>query len=519
MAPQDSISEPLQKIAEGSSLAFIGLVVNLLPLFIIRLIIVREWTENDYGIFSLVFSIFTVCWTIGTLGFNFGISRNIAYVRGTEEFKKIPVYISASIWYSFIASVVIGFLLFVLSDVLSASVFHEIAIIIPLKIISFLIPLYTLINIIVSIYIGFDQVKPSVYFQQILFNVLFLLFVIFMIFFIRSFMNIFYAFAASTIITFVLLVYYSAKKFQMSELFSVKSIKSPYSKELIIISLPLLTTSIFLIIISWADTILLGILRNTIEVGLYNAALPLSQILAIPLGAILLIHLPIFTGLFAKNKSEDIRRTYSILTKWICYTTLPFSFLLFLYPEPILALLFGQNYALASSAMRLLVIGYSINNAAGPCWITLVVMGRNRFVMFSWIFAAIINVGLNIALIPMYGIEGAAFATGASIVGAAMVQNWKLYSISGVHPLSKNLFKPTFLFMVIVLPLYLIFQLFLSIEWWIIPLLAALFYIIFLVTIIITKSVDDEDLNLIKLLEKKVRIKSSIIQRILSKGK
>jgi O-antigen/teichoic acid export membrane protein len=305
----------------------------------------------------------------------------------------------------------------------------------------------------------------------------------------------------------------------MSELFSVKSIKSPYSKELIIISLPLLTTSIFLIIISWADTILLGILRNTIEVGLYNAALPLSQILAIPLGAILLIHLPIFTGLFAKNKSEDIRRTYSILTKWICYTTLPFSFLLFLYPEPILALLFGQNYALASSAMRLLVIGYSINNAAGPCWITLVVMGRNRFVMFSWIFAAIINVGLNIALIPMYGIEGAAFATGASIVGAAMVQNWKLYSISGVHPLSKNLFKPTFLFMVIVLPLYLIFQLFLTIEWWIIPLLAAFFYIIFLVTIIITKSVDDEDLNLIKLLEKKVRIKSSIIQRILSKGK
>jgi hypothetical protein len=60
--------------------------------------------------------------------------------------------------------------------------------------------------------------------------------------------------------------------------------------------------------------------------------------------------------------------------------------------------------------------------------------------------------------------------------------------------------------MVIVIPLYLISQFFLTIEWWMIPLLAIFFYIIFLATIIATKSLDEEDLNLIKLIEKKLRL-------------
>jgi len=518
-ASQNRVNESLQKIAEGSSITFIGLILSLLPLLIIRLIIVRQWTESDYGIFSLVLSILAICFTVGGLGLYAGLGRNIAYVRGKEEYNKIPIYISASIWFSFIASAIIGFLLFLFSEYISKNFFHEPALIIPLKIISFIIPFSTLINIIVSIYRGFDQVKPTVYFQQILINTLFPAFLIIMIIFDQSFINVFYALAISTVITFVLLVYYSIKKIQTLEIFSMKSLKSPFSKELIVFSFPLLITSIFTIIISLADTVLLGILRNTTDVGLYNAAVPLAQIISFPLTALLLIHLPIFTGLFAKNKSEEIKRSYSILTKWLCYATLPFFFLLFLYPEPIITLLFGQNYISASFALRILSIGLIINNLAGPCGMTLIVMGRYRFEMLSWIFAAIINVGLNITLIPAYGIEGAAFATAFSIIIANTIKSWKLYTLSGAQPLSRNLFKPTFLFMIIIIPIYLIPKFFFTIEWWMTPLLFILFYVIYLSTVLITKSLDEEDINMIQLFETKAKIKLNIIKWVLSRVK
>jgi O-antigen/teichoic acid export membrane protein len=339
---QDTINESLQKIAEGSSITFMGLILSLLPLLIIRLIIVRKWTESDYGVFSLAFSILTICCTISTLGLQQGLIRNIAYARGREEYEKIPVYISASIWFSLMASTIIGLLLFLFSENISKNIFHDSTLMTPLQILAFIIPFATLINVIVIVYRGFDQVKPTVYFQQILSNTLFPAFLIIMIIFNQSFTNVFYALAISTVITFVLLVYYSIKKIQTLEIFSIQSLKSPFSKELILFSFPLFITSIFAIILGWADTILLGILRNTTDVGLYNAALPLAQIVSFPLIAILLIYLPIFSGLFAKNKSEEIKRSYSILTKWLCYITLPFFFLLVLYPEPIITLLFDR---------------------------------------------------------------------------------------------------------------------------------------------------------------------------------
>jgi len=516
---QDTINDSLQKIAEGSSITFIGLILSLLPLLIIRLIIVRKWTENDYGVFSLAFSILTICWVVSTLGLQQGLIRNIAYARGREDYEKIPVYISASIWFSFITSTIIGLLVFLFSENISKYIFHESALVTPLQILAFIIPFTTLINVIVIVYRGFDQVKPTVYFQQILINTLFPAFLIIMIIFDQSFINVFYALAISTVITFILLVYYSIKKIQTLEIFSIKSLKSPFSKELILFSFPLFITSIFAIIIGWADTILLGILRNATDVGLYNAALPLAQIVTFPLTALLLIYLPIFSGLFAKNKSEEIKRSYSILTKWLCYITLPFFFLLFLYPEPIITLSFGPSYTSASFALRILSLGYIVSSLTGPCGMTLIVIGKSRFVMFSWIFAAIISVGLNVTLIPIYGIDGAAFATGISIIIVEIVKSLKLYSISGVQPLSKNLLKPTLLFVIIIIPIYLISKFYLTIDWWMVPLIFILFYVIYLLTILTTKSLDEEDLSMIQLFEKKAKIKLNIIKWVLSKVK
>ena len=84
-------NESLQKIAKGSSIAFVGLLLSLLPAFIGRLIIVRYWTESDYGVFSLSLAVLTICVAISTLGLNQGVSRSIAYARGKKEYKKYQI--------------------------------------------------------------------------------------------------------------------------------------------------------------------------------------------------------------------------------------------------------------------------------------------------------------------------------------------------------------------------------------------------------------------------------------------
>jgi O-antigen/teichoic acid export membrane protein len=81
----------------------------------------------------------------------------------------------------------------------------------------------------------------------------------------------------------------------------------------------------------------------------------------------------------------------------------------------VLGFLFGANYAPAATALRILSIGFIISNFMGPNGATLIVMGEVRFVMWATLTTALLNIGLNIALIPPFGIEGTAIASVATI--------------------------------------------------------------------------------------------------------
>lgn len=56
-AEVDVINKPLQKVAKGTSIVFIGSVIYLFFGFIGKLLVIRFWTQGDFGIFSLAFAV------------------------------------------------------------------------------------------------------------------------------------------------------------------------------------------------------------------------------------------------------------------------------------------------------------------------------------------------------------------------------------------------------------------------------------------------------------------------------
>jgi len=511
------INESLQKVAKGSSIVFAALLLSLLPAFISRLIMVRYWTESEYGVFSLALVVLSICIVISTLGLPQGVSRSIAYARGKKEYTKIQEFLSASIWFSALASILVGIVLFLFSEMISVSIFHEPELVTPLRVFSLALPISTLISVIVSIFRGFEQIKPIAYFQQILPNVIFPLLLIVVIFSNLSFIFVFYAFAGAITITFILLIVYSLRKIQLSSIFFMKSITGPAPKELLIFSLPLLITATLTSVVSWTDTLMLGSLKSTSDVGLYNAALPSAQFIVFPLSALLAIYMPVLSGLYAKNKFNEIKRNYSILTKWLCSATLPLFATLFLFPGTIITFLFGSTYAPASNALRILSLGFIVSNFLGPCSVSLIGMGKSRFFMLSSLFAAILNVGLNATLIPFFGLIGAATASAISLGCINLIRSWKLYLLSGAKPLSKNLVKPTLVSLGIIGVIYIIFQNFVTMEGWMLPIILVLFYIVYILAMLITKSLDQEDLKMLQILEEKTGFKSNLLRRLLLK--
>ena len=513
------ISKSLRKIMKGVSLVLFGSVFASIFTFIGRLLVIRHYTQSDFGVFSLVFSILTIGVVISTLGIERSVIQRIAYSKGKKEFKKIPKFIASSIWLSGGASILSGAIIFLLSETISKNIFHESALVVPLRIFSVVIPFLTLINILVSIFRGFDQMKPTVFFQHLLINTLFPLFLMYIVFFNYPFVNVFYAYLASILITFIVLVIYIIKHIPFKKILSALSTPRPATKELLLFSLPLLGASILQLAINWTDILMIGGIKTITDVGLYSAARSLAFYISFPLGALLLIYMPVISGLYGGGKIDEMKRTFSILTKWLCYFTFPFFLILFLYSETITRSLFGSSYLFASATLRVLSIGFIISNFLGPNGATLIAIGKSRFIMFATLASAILNIGMNAALIPPFGIEGAAIASVVAVVSINVIKCWLLHSINGAHPLSWNLIKPTLVSLIIISLIYIILQNFLTVYLWMIPFLLVFYYLIYILAVLLTKSIDEEDLMMLAAIGKKLGIKSPFIGKLLGRSR
>jgi O-antigen/teichoic acid export membrane protein len=153
----------------------------------------------------------------------------------------------------------------------------------------------------------------------------------------------------------------------------------------------------------------------------------------------------------------------------------------------------------------------------GPNGATLTAMGKTKFLMWATFIAACINVGLNVVLIPLYGATGAALATIIAILSVNIIRSIKLYSISKIHSLEKNILKPIFLSSTLIFIIYFLTEKFLTITFWMLPLIFIFFILIYGVSLLLTKSFDQEDIDVLLNIEKKTGLNFIKVKRLIKR--
>ena len=301
------------------------------------------------------------------------------------------------------------------------------------------------------------------------------------------------------------------------EVFSLKSALSTTAKELVLFSLPLLGSTIFFMIVVWTDTLVLGIFRSSVDVGLYNAAYPLAQFISFPLFSVGYIFMPVLSELYARGRLDEIGRNFSILTKWISFTTFPLFLIFFLYADTVVTYLFGMEYLASANALRILSLGYMLYNLSGQTSSILIGIGENRFTLYTSIFVASLNITLNIILVPKFGIEGAAVASAIALFLTNLIRCLKIYLKIGASPLSRNLIIPSIISIGIILLLYLLLNNLLILNFWLVILILIFYYLVFALVVLFTRSLDKEDLDLLYSIEKKAGIRIRFIEKLLIK--
>jgi capsular exopolysaccharide synthesis family protein len=176
----------------------------------------------------------------------------------------------------------------------------------------------------------------------------------------------------------------------------------------------------------WADTILLGLFRSSAEVGVYNVATRLVTLATFVMPAINSSFGPRIADLHHRGQTDNLRRAYAAATSWILRLSLPAFVALVVFPRQLLGI-FGHGFRVGAAVTVILVAGKLVDAGTGPCGLMLNMSGRPAWNMVDNITVLVLNVLLNLALIPRYGIVGSAVAWTVALVLvnlARLLQVW-----------------------------------------------------------------------------------------------
>ena len=127
------------------------------------------------------------------------------------------------------------------------------------------------------------------------------------------------------------------------------------------------------------------------------------------------IAMPKFAEIFERNDKSLFRNFIKQSTLLVFIFSFPVLILIMLFPSEILQV-FGTEFAEGKNTLLILAAGQFFSAFSGSTINILNMCGREKAAQYILIFSSIPNILLNYFLIPVYGIEGAAIATSATLI-------------------------------------------------------------------------------------------------------
>lgn len=187
---------------------------------------------------------------------------------------------------------------------------------------------------------------------------------------------------------------------------------------------------------SQADILMLGIFESSDKVGLYRVATQTANLAVFGLQAVNMVVMPRFAQLYAEKNLVRLQRLVTVSARVILAFSLIVVVTFVAFGQPILSLVFGKDYVDAYIPLVVLLGGQLVSSTAGSVGHLLNMAGYERDSLNAVAVAAAINIVLNLLLIPLWGMVGAATATATSLAVRNIWSFWAVRRRTGINSLA-----------------------------------------------------------------------------------
>jgi stage V sporulation protein B len=413
----------LKMVLRGSLFLLLNAVLVGLFGYLLRIFLARSLSVSDFGLFYAVITVFIFFSTFLDIGLSLAVSKKIIELKAKQAFNKINNLLFSVIVFQLLISIILVLLIILFSGFLSTSYFHADAHVLLYLLAIWLITV-PFVTIYSCVFYGFQRIDM---FSALDVSKALLVLLLSAFFFYFGY-NIVSPAIAYILTSFILLIvfYFIVKKiFTQFSLFSAK-----WDKKLIVDVLKFgvavsITNFIWLLLVQ-TDTLVLTYFTSTTQVGFYQVAILISNLILFLANAVSGAIFPVLSDLYIKKKQLLVSEGISMMYKYISLLVVPFVVLVFIFPDIVINIVFTSKFLGAVDALRILAVCAlftsftTINNAA------LNALGKPLRVAQTMGVIAVLNIILLFILVPKYGLVGAAISTTISFVLASILSSYQL---------------------------------------------------------------------------------------------
>ena len=483
------------KIAKETTVTFSGLVYGNFNRYLYSALLAR-WVGAEFlGIYSLANAIMLISEVVAKMGLETGVMRFVSRLNPELDQEKIQKIIASALKMTTIFSLVIMVALIISSGAIVKNILNEPPLLkLVIIIFAIAIPFNALTLVSAFATQGFKRLKYKILVTQFLNPTLLLTTMVICYWFISAESALMAPMLITGIIGFFVMLGVLKKVTGVS---NNQIMKAKVDTSLLNFSYPLMFVTILQTFMHWMDILMLGYFTDATTVGLYHPAARTAGLLQALLLSFISIYAPMMAQFHREGDRKKMDGTYKLVSRWLLMCAIPISAIFIIFPGKVM-LLFGPEY-LPSAKILVILTGatfiQAIFGAAGP---TLSMSGHTKLVLWNTIGAFALNFGLNIFLIPNYGIIGAAIATLTSLIVVGFARTIEVSVILKMNFFNRKVIKPIFAGIMVFTGLLLIKDFIMPFHTLITLLSAGIFSVGSFGLIMWILKIEDEDLDFFK---------------------
>jgi len=404
-----------KKLFRGSAVVFAAAAIAAVISYLLRLFLARNLSVADFGLLYSILAFVGLFAIFKDIGLGSTLVKFIAEFSGSGKKEQIKSSITAVGAIQIVSAFIFMVPIIIFSDAIAISYLKTPAAALPLQLIAVSFIIGTLMTLLqhaaqglghATIYAVVEPIRIAAAFAGS----------IALIYMGVAGVSYAYVIAAAVSVAFLFISLRSKRTITGKALPEKKLLK-----ELMRFAIPVFIGGLSALLLFYTDTITITIFRGVEEVGLYNAALPTSQLLWIIVTALVAVLLPVISEMWAKKHTEHISNALSLIAKFSFVILIPLAMMMVAFAEDVIRLLFGEAYVGASTALQILSINALFYTVFVIFSTSLISVNRPLTNTKITAVISVINLVMDVALVPQYGIAAAALATAVSyLIGAIL---------------------------------------------------------------------------------------------------